>query len=79
MAILNDVKKAMFMADDDTEFDSTITDLINSAMLDLGIAGVNGENAIESNALVKTAIITYCKMHFSVISYRHEEVIPMYT
>jgi hypothetical protein len=64
MAILDDVRKAMFIADDDHEFDSTITDLIASALLDLGIAGANGENVVVSNPLVKTAIVTYCKMHF---------------
>ena len=45
-------------------FDDEITDLINSALLDLGIAGVNGENAIISNALVLTAVATYVKMMF---------------
>ena len=60
--ILSDVKLALRISD--TEFDSELTDYINSAMLDLGIAGVNGENVADSNPLVKTAIITYCKMHF---------------
>jgi hypothetical protein len=45
-------------------FDDEITDLINSALLDLGIAGVNGENAIISNAVVLTAVATYVKMMF---------------
>lgn len=64
MAILNDVKLAVRIANTDTEFDSELTNLIQSAMLDLCIAGVNGIYVIDSNPLVKTAIITYCKMHF---------------
>lgn len=42
-------------------FDSELTDLINAAMLDLGIAGVSGE---EADPLIARAIITYCKIHF---------------
>ena len=44
-------------------FDTEITDLINAAMLDLGVAGVVlGENNIDP--LVKRAIITYCRVNF---------------
>ena len=42
-------------------FDSELTDLINAAMLDLGIAGVSG---VETDPLITRAIITYCKIHF---------------
>lgn len=45
-------------------FDEEITDLINAAMADLGIAGVDGENAIISNPLILTAVATYVKMMF---------------
>ena len=45
-------------------FDTEIADLIESALLDLGIAGVNGENAIISNQLVLSAVSTYVKMMF---------------
>ena len=40
--------------------DDELVDLIHSAVLDLGIAGVEPE---EMNELVETAIITYCKMN----------------
>jgi len=43
-------------------FDSEITDLLNSALLDLGVAGVIVPG--ELNALVQTACITYVQMHF---------------
>ena len=45
-------------------FDTEITDLINSALADLGIAGVDGENAVIGNALVLNAVSTYVKMMF---------------
>ena len=43
-------------------FDSELTDLINAACLDLGLAGVTETDT--SNDLVKRAVITYVKMHF---------------
>lgn len=43
-------------------FDSEITALLTSAMLDLGVAGVVIPS--ELNVLVQTACITYVKMHF---------------
>lgn len=43
-------------------FDSEITALLTSAMLDLGVAGVVIPD--EFSALVQTACITYVKMHF---------------
>ena len=46
-------------------FDSVLTSLMNAALLDLGIAGVNGENAIISNDLVLTAVATYVQMMFN--------------
>ena len=59
--ILQDAKLALRISTD--AFDTEITDIINAAMLDLGIAGV--ENASGYNdPLVKRAVITYCKMHF---------------
>ena len=43
-------------------FDSELTDLINAALLDMGLAGVTEDST--GNALVLRAVITYCKMHF---------------
>ena len=56
------VKLALRISEE--EFDSEIGDLIESALLDLGLAGADGEQIILSNPLVRTAVITYCKMHF---------------
>lgn len=47
-----------------TAYDDELTDLIDSAKLDLGIAGVVLPD--ETDALVTKAIITYCKMSFGL-------------
>ena len=45
-----------------TAFDSEITDLIEAAKLDMGVAGVQLPS--ELNTLVGQAVITYCKLNF---------------
>ena len=47
-----------------TVYDDELTDLIASAQLDLGVAGVVLPEIID--ALVTRAIITYCKVHFGL-------------
>ena len=44
-------------------FDSEISDLIASALADLGLAGVVNAEDNES-PLITTAVKTYCKLHF---------------
>ena len=43
-------------------FDDEISDLISAALLDLGVAGVIMPE--EMDAIVKLAVITYCRLHF---------------
>lgn len=43
-------------------FDGEITDLINAALADLGIAGVI--NTSETDPLIIMAVTTYCRIHF---------------
>lgn len=45
-------------------FDTELSDLADAALLDLGIAGVEGTEVDITNALVLRAVTTYCKMHF---------------
>lgn len=45
-----------------TDFDDEISSLLDSSLLDLGVAGVEVPSPID--ALVRTACITYVKMHF---------------
>ena len=58
--MLDDIKLALRVAGDD--FDSELNNLIAAALLDLKIVGVS--NRSETDALIKTAVITYCKIHF---------------
>lgn len=46
-----------------TAFDDELTSLIDAAVLDLGVAGVNPD---ELDDLVKRAICTFCKMSFGL-------------
>ena len=59
-ALLAPVKLALRITTD--AFDSEITDLIEAAKLDLGVAGVILPS--ELNTLVGQAVITYVKMNF---------------
>lgn len=61
--MLEAVKLALRLTVDN--YDDELEDLIASAQLDLGIAGVVYE---EINALVRRAIITYVMMHFSAMA-----------
>lgn len=49
-----------------TTFDSELTDLINAAKVDLGIAGVVVPATTDTNldVIIQKAIITYCKLNF---------------
>lgn len=60
MALLDDVKVALRVSTN--AFDSEITDLINAAVADMGIAGVS--NSDTTDPLVKRAVITYCRLNF---------------
>lgn len=62
--LLDKVKVALRITASD--YDEEITGYINSAIIDMGIAGV--ELPEEYDAVVITAIITYCKVHFSALS-----------
>lgn len=57
--ILGLVKMALRVTTD--SYDTELTNNINSAEKDLGIAGVVYDSA---DAVVNQAIVTYCKMHF---------------
>lgn len=62
MTMLEKVKKALRIVTD--AYDTELTGLIESAKLDLGVAGV--EVPSPTDALVECAIITFCKMRFGI-------------
>ena len=48
-------------------YDSELTELINAALLDLGVAGIISDVLTTSaDAIVTQAVITYCKMSFGL-------------
>ena len=78
MAILDDVRLALKLTV--TDYDPELSDLIDAAALDLGIAGViPGSEPLVGQAeadmaalnaydnIVKRAIITYCRLHFQAL------------
>lgn len=60
MATIDKVKMALRLSTD--AYDTELNTYINSAKLDLGIAGVELPYALDE--ICETAIITYCKMRF---------------
>ena len=64
--MLDDVKLALRLTV--SAYDSQLTDLINSGLADLGLAGVvppvTEQTAATDDTLIKTAVITYCTLHF---------------
>ncbi len=58
--LIDDVKLALRITTN--VFDSELNILIDSAKIDLGIAGVDLPDEVDS--ICKIAIITYCKIHF---------------
>ena len=63
--MLEKVRNALRISTTNNEqLNTELTDLIEAAKLDLGIAGVVIPEAID--ALVTKAIITYCKMSFGL-------------
>lgn len=62
--MLNKVKTALRLSEIDEAMEQELSDLIEAAKQDLGIAGVVLPDTID--ALTTKAIITYCKMSFGL-------------
>lgn len=63
MPMLDDVKTALRISN--TAFDSEINDLISAARSDLQLSGVlESKVNDDTDALIKRAIIVYCKSNF---------------
>jgi hypothetical protein len=60
MALIDDIKQALRITS--TAYNTEISDLILAAKADLGICGLLAIS--ETDALIKRAIITYCKANF---------------
>lgn len=57
--MLEKVKRALRLTVD--AYDEELSDLIEAAMMDLGIAGVS---CPDGDALINRAVITYCRVNF---------------
>jgi len=60
--MLQDIKDALRVSGDD--LDTEILDLIDAAKTDLILSGVNKDKVIDTDPLIKRAIIVYCKANF---------------
>lgn len=58
--MLDKVKMALRITTD--AFDTELNDLIQAAILDLDIAGVDSDHGVDD--IIRRAIITYCKCNF---------------
>lgn len=64
MSLLDRVKTSLRL--NTTAYDTNeISPLIESALLDLGIAGIDIHDQAETtDPLIEIAVVTYCRMHF---------------
>lgn len=60
--MLQDVKNVLRVNGED--LDMEILDLIEAAKADLVLSGLHKDRVIETDPLIKRAIILYCKAHF---------------
>ena len=64
MALLDDIKAVLRIGVAVTAFDTEITDLINAALTDLGLSGAVDEAIVDTDPLIRRAVITYVKANF---------------
>lgn len=62
--MLNSVKISLRINAGNNAYDDEISGLINAAKLDLEISGVASTSIVESDPLIRQAIITYVKANF---------------
>lgn len=64
MDLLADIKNILRISDDIIEFDAEIRDLIDVALIDLGISGVVDEAIVAADPIVRRAVSIYVKSNF---------------
>jgi hypothetical protein len=62
MALIDDAKDALRVSG--VDLDGEIQDLIDGAKADLKLSGVNALKVIDTDPLIKRAVILYCKAQF---------------
>lgn len=76
MAILDDVKLSLRISN--TSYNTEITDLINACKADLGLTGMVDAVIVDTDALIKRAIMIYCKAHFGFDNPDYDKLIKAY-
>ena len=62
MDILSDIRLNLRV--NNTALDIEIQDLIDAAKADLALSGIHPNKIVDTDPLIKRAIIVYCKAHF---------------
>lgn len=62
MPLLDAVKKRLRISS--SAFDDEVQDLIDAAKADLVLSGVEETKIIDTDPLIKRAVVVYCKAHF---------------
>jgi len=64
LTLIDDIKLTLRISSATTEFDVEINDLVDAVKAELGLAGVLDNAIIDTDTLIKRAIITYVKANF---------------
>lgn len=62
--MLDAIKTLLRISPGTTDFDVEVQDLIDAAKADLALAGVAVDKILDTDALIKRAVGTYCKAYF---------------
>lgn len=76
MALLDDIKQTLRITT--TLLDAEIEDLIDSAKADLILSGVLENKLLDTDMLIKRAIILYCKANFGLDNKDSEKYMTSY-
>ncbi len=76
MALLDDIKQTLRITT--TLLDTEIEDLIDSAKADLILSGVLEDKLLDTDMLIKRAIILYCKANFGLDNKDSEKYMTSY-
>lgn len=76
MAILDDVKLSLRISN--TAYNTEITDLINACKADLGLTGMVSSIIVDTDILIKRAIMIYCKLNFGYDNPDYDKLLKAY-
>lgn len=76
MALIDDVKVYLRMTT--TALDIEVQDLIDAAKDDLELSGVDPLKIVDTDPLIKRAVIVYCKAHFGYDNPDHDKLLKAY-